>query len=122
MRTAPSRVRRLVGLLIIAVSAGWLLLRRRTGSAFPLPAVVPTPSRPPTEPRTLATDAGLTAEPLAASPPAEAPPAEPPPPGPLAPPPRAEASPAEPTAGEPVEPVTTEPTAGDSVAAEPTAG
>jgi predicted flap endonuclease-1-like 5' DNA nuclease len=82
MRTAPSRVRRLLGLLAVAASVGWLLLRRRTGAALPLPAIAPTPpSAPPAPaapvmatvaapaaPDVLATDAGLTAEPAAPAP------------------------------------------------------
>jgi predicted flap endonuclease-1-like 5' DNA nuclease len=72
MRTAPSRVRRLLGLLVVAVSVGWLLLRRRTGSVLPLPATTPSPApRPPARPaapEVLATDAGLTAEPAAPAP------------------------------------------------------
>ena len=76
MRTAPSRIRRLLGLLAVAVSVGWLLLRRRTDGALPLPAIVPTPPTPPAAPvapvapapDVLATDAGLTVEPAAPAP------------------------------------------------------
>lgn len=69
MRTAPSRVRRLLGLLVVAVSVGWLLLRRRTGSALPLPAMAPSATpRPPAAPEVLATDAGLTVESAAPAP------------------------------------------------------
>ncbi len=73
MRTAPSRIRRLLGLLAVAVSVGWLLLRRRTDGALPLPAIVPMPPAAPVAPvapapDVLATDAGLTVEPAAPAP------------------------------------------------------
>lgn len=72
MRTAPRRIRRSLALLLLALSAGWLLLRRRAGVAPP--ALVPVPDLPtppivePPEPAALATDAGLTPEPVAAAP------------------------------------------------------
>jgi predicted flap endonuclease-1-like 5' DNA nuclease len=64
----------LLGLVVVAASVGWVLLRRRTGAA--LPALAPTAPPPATDgtpatgeaPDALATDAGLTPEPAAPAP------------------------------------------------------
>ena len=57
MRTASGRARGLLAFLLLALSAAWVLLRRRSGAPAALAAV---PSAPPDA---LATDAGLTPEP-----------------------------------------------------------
>ena len=91
MRTVGRRVRRLLGLLVVAASVGWLLLRRR-GAAVLAPALAPAaPPSPATAPAAaatgpaaaprpeetdvLATDSGLAVEPPAAAPEPVTPPA-----------------------------------------------
>lgn len=83
MRTTLGRARGLVVLVLIALSAWWVLVRRRSApQPYPLAAVPPPPGRLRGEPmaaagpgpagrlpgEVLATDAGLTVEPIADGP------------------------------------------------------